>query len=200
MPKPVIAVDIDDVLSHTAQAIIDYGNERWGHANTLDDFSEHLAEMWQVDAEESHQRWEEFMTSGVIEVYDVVPKAKDALEKLTQNYRLVAVTARRDSLLGITEEWLNSNYPGLMSDLIGAQIYGAGKIDAHVLTKAEVLQRISANYLIDDQPKHCIGAAEVGIPSVLYGGYPWNKQAEIPDLVTRCDTWHDVLEYFDGRD
>lgn len=199
MPKPIIAVDIDDVLSKTAQTIIDYGNERWGHTNTLEDFNEHLQEMWQVNPEESHRRWEEFMDSGNIENYPVIPEAKEALKKLSKNYKLIAVTARRDSLLGITKEWLDTNYPGIITEIVGAGIYGAGKTDAHVLTKAEILQQLGVDYLIDDQPKHCIGAAGVGVRAVLYGGYPWNRSVEIPSGVTRCDTWQAVLEYFDGR-
>ena len=199
MPKPIIAVDIDDVLSRTAQSIIDYGNHHWGHANTLEDFTEQLSQMWQVDIEEAHRRWEAFMNSGVMEQFDVIPEAKEVLEKLAERYTLIAVTSRRDSLLGITKEWLDANYPGSITEIVGAKIYGEGKTDPHILTKAEVLQELGADYLIDDQPKHCIGAAGVGVAGVLYGGYPWNKNVEIPSGVTRCDTWQSVLEYFDER-
>ena len=195
----IIAVDIDDVLSRTAQTIIEYGNQHWGHTNTLEDFTEHLSEMWQVEAPEANRRWEEFMNSGIMEQYDVILEAKVVLEELGKRYKLIAVTSRRDSLLGITGEWLDTNYPGIITEVVGAQIYGVGKQDAHVLTKAEVLQQLGADYLIDDQPKHCIGAAGVGVKAVLYGGYPWNKDVEIPSGVTRCDDWQAVLEYFDGQ-
>lgn len=197
--KKIIAVDIDDVLSRTAQSIIDYGNKQWGHSHTLEDFNEQLSQMWQVEAEEAHKRWLEFMNSGIIEQYDVIPEAKDALEKLADRFILIVVTSRRDSLLGITREWLDANYPGIITEIVGAQIYGTGKADAHALTKAEVLQQLSADYLIDDQPKHCIGAAGVGVKAVLYGGYPWNRDVGIPSDVTRCDDWQTVLEYFDGQ-
>jgi 5'(3')-deoxyribonucleotidase len=40
MAKPVIAVDIDDVLSHSARAVAEYSNERWGYSLTEDDFKE----------------------------------------------------------------------------------------------------------------------------------------------------------------
>ncbi len=199
MKKPIIAVDIDDVLSRTAQTIVDYGNERWGHANTLDDFTEHLTEMWQVTPDEGRRRWEEYMVSGHIEKYDVIPEAKAALEQLSQRYTLIAVTARRDSLLDITREWLDTNYPGIITEIIGAGIYGTGNMNAHVLTKAEVLQNLGADYLIDDQPKHCIGAASVGVQAILYGGYPWNRNTEVPAGVVRCDTWQSVLEYFNDK-
>ncbi len=198
--KKIVAVDIDDVLSRTAQSIIDFGNHHWGHTNTLEDFTEQLSQMWQVDIEEAHERWEKFMNSGIMEQFDVIPEAKEVLEKLAGGYTLIVVTSRRDVLLDITHKWLDANYPGVITEVVGVRIYGEGKADAHMLTKAEVLQELGADYLIDDQPKHCIGAAEVGVKAVLYGGYPWNKDVEILPGVTRCDTWQSVLEYFDGQD
>lgn len=197
--RQIIAVDIDDVLSRTAPSILEFSNERWGHSHTLEDFNEQLSVMWQVEGDEASRRWQEFMESGLIEEYDVIPAAREALEQLSGKYKLIAVTSRRDSLLDITKEWLSSNYPDLIEEVIGAQIYGEGKLDAHVLTKAEVLERLGADYLIDDQPKHCIGAAGVGVQAVLFGGYPWNTQFDLPDGVVRCNDWQAVLEYFDGK-
>ena len=197
--QQIIAVDIDDVLSRTVPRILAFGNERWGHSHTLEDFDEQLQVMWQVDDAEAARRWQEYMDSGIINQYDVIPAAKEVLEKLGQTYRLIAVTSRRSSLLDITREWLDSNYPGIIDEVIGAQIYGEGRPDAHTLTKAEVLKNIGANYLIDDQPKHCIGAAGVGVQAILFGGYPWNSKIDLPERVTRCDDWPAVLEYFDAR-
>ncbi len=199
MSKPIIAVDIDDVLSRTVPSILAFSNERWGHSHTLEDFNEQLSLMWQVNAEEAKVRWLEFMNSGTMEQYDVIPDARIALETLKQRYTLIAVTSRRESLLDITREWLDSNYPNIVDRVVGAQIYGEGKKNAHQLTKAEILLQLSASYLIDDQPKHCIGAAGVGVKGVLYGGYPWNRNVELPSGVVRCDNWPSVLEYFNGE-
>lgn len=199
MSKPIIAVDIDDVLSRTADKIIAYGNKTWGHIHTLDDFTEKLQDMWQVDESEAQRRWLEYMDSGVFETYDVIPQAKDVLRYLSDRYRIIAVTSRRVSLMGVTEEWLAVNYAGIIEEVVPALIFGEGKKDSHLLTKAEVLQKVAADYHIDDQPKHCIGAASVGITGILYGGYPWNRDVEIPDGVVRCDDWQAIKEYFDGR-
>ena len=66
-------------------------------------------------------------------------------------------------------------------------------------TKADIVKQIGADYLIDDQPKHCFAAAEAGITSLLFGDYRWNRNVKLPEGVVKVRTWHEVLEYFDGR-
>lgn len=197
--KKTIAVDIDDVLSRSAETVLAFSNERWGHEHTLEDLTEDLAAMWQVTEEEREERWLEYMASGNFETYGVIEAAKEALEKLKEHYTLIAVTSRRPILMEITEEWLEANYPGIIDKVVCAQIYGVGKKNALHLTKAEILQEIEAEYLIDDQTKHCFGAAGVGVKALLFGGYPWNRDVALPEGVVRCNEWKDVLEYFDAQ-
>ena len=140
-----------------------------------------------------------FALPGNFENYDVIPRARQVLEHLSKKYRIIAVTSRRASLMDVTKQWLDANYPGIVEEVVPALIFGEGKKDSHLLTKAEILQEVGADYHIDDQPKHCIGAASVGITGILYGGYPWNKHVEVPDRVVRCDDWDAIQEYFDGK-
>lgn len=197
MKKPIIALDIDDVLSHTAQTIINYGNEKWGHDHTLDDFNERMSEMWRVDADEAHRRWNEFMYSGNFETLAPIIEARQALEKLQARYTLIAVTSRRESLLDITQLWIDRNYPNLITEVHSAGIYGRDLPDAHLLTKADKLLSLGADFLIDDQPKHCIGASAAGIQSILFGGYPWQTALSVPKQVIICDSWRAVTRYFE---
>jgi hypothetical protein len=53
------------------------------------------------------------------------------------------------------------------------------------------------NYLIDDQIKHCIGASGVGVKSLLYGDYPWNRDVNLPKSVERVSSWKEVEDYFE---
>ena len=198
MKKPIIALDIDDVLSCTAQTIVDYGNATWGHAHTLNDFNERMSEMWQVAAEEANRRWTEFMYSGNFETFTPIPEARQALEKLQSWYTLIAVTSRRESLLDITERWLDRYYPGLIAEVHSAGIYGRDLPDSHLLTKADKLLSLGADFLVDDQPKHCIGAHEAGIRSILFGGYPWQTSVDVPDRVMKCRDWQAVTSYFEA--
>jgi 5'(3')-deoxyribonucleotidase len=200
MSKPIIALDIDDVLSHSAKSVVEYTNERWGYDLTIDDFSEQFGEMWQVDHAEAERRWMEYLESGQMARYDALIDAAPVVRKLGERYRIIAVTSRREMLLDLTREWVGRNYPGLVEKIISAGIYGKNRENAHALTKADILQEIGAAYLIDDMPKHCNGAAGVGVQAVLFGDYKWGREAELAKGVVRCKDWAAVQEYFDGRD
>jgi hypothetical protein len=155
--------------------------------------------MWQLSIPETEARWAEYMASGAHGRYDMIAGAKAVLGQLHDRYRLVAVTSRRAELSEITREWLDSNYPGLIDEVIHSGFYGKGNVDDHKMTKTEILLGIGAQYLIDDMPKHCLSAAEAGISTILFGNYGWNRDVELPDGVVRCKDWNAVQEYFDGR-
>lgn len=67
------------------------------------------------------------------------------------------------------------------------------------MTKGELAKSIGADYIIDDQIKHVLAAAELGIRGILFGDYAWNKADVLPDNVTRVNDWQEVLNYFETR-
>lgn len=69
--------------------------------------------------------------------------------------------------------------------------------DALKMTKTEVCRQIGADYLVDDQIKHCVSAAEAGIQTLLFGDYAWNKLDTIPANLTKVKDWQEVKAYFD---
>jgi len=78
------------------------------------------------------------------------------------------------------------------------------RTDLHILerlkgTKNDVIKQIGADYLIDDQPKHCIAAAKAGIKTVLFGDYKWNRDLKLRKNMVRARNWQEVLEYFNGQ-
>jgi hypothetical protein len=52
---------------------------------------------------------------------------------------------------------------------------------------------------IDDQPKHCVAAADIGIKALLFGEYSWNRTDTLPVGVARVKDWVAVLQYFDEQ-
>ena len=66
-------------------------------------------------------------------------------------------------------------------------------------TKAELCQKLGVDCLIDDQLKHCIGVAELGMEAILFGDYGWNQSEALPTGVRRVVSWKGVEEYFDGK-
>lgn len=200
MPKSkTIAVDVDDVLAASAEGWVRHSNQRWGTHLTVDDYQENWGAMWQVEYEEFLRRRDQLFDERVIQTFEPYIEAKAVLVELSKRYKLVITTSRNSVLREDTLDWLNEHFGNVFQEIHLAGIYDTGDPEAHKRTKGELLQSIGADFLIDDQPKHCLAAAESGISAVLFGDYPWNRDiGELPDRVTRCHDWAAVLEYFHG--
>ena len=176
MRRKTIAVDIDDVLAVNAQAFLAYSNEKWGTRLTIDDFSENWATMWGVDHPAVIVRSEKIIEDKLFSSFEHFDDALPVLRKLTKKYNLVIATSRRTLLVKDTLEWINQYFPDIFSEIYYAGIWDddTKRQHAHLKTKGDLVKQIGANYLIDDQPKHCIAAARAGVKTVLFGDYPWN--------------------------
>lgn len=197
--KPIIAVDIDDVISTNAQSFVEYSNEKWGTHLTVDDYQEHWAEMWGIEHEEVERRAREYHESGHIGTYRTVDGAKEALQKLKERFKLVILTTRRNSTNQLTKDWIDRCYPGIFDEIIFSGFYDTLIQGNFKKTKGELAKSIGANYIIDDQLKHIQAAAELGIQGVLFGDYAWNKAEILPENVTRARNWDDVLKHFESK-
>lgn len=196
-PKPIIAVDADDVLSQSAGGFIEWSNQKFGTHLTIADYDEHWAKMWKIEHDEAEQRAHEFHTSDVITTYNTVPNAFEVLTKLKERFTLVLLTSRRTSIAEMTREWINRNYPGIFSECVFCGFYDNLNADRFQLTKAGIAKDIKADYLIDDQLKHAEASAEAGITSLLFGDYPWNQKDILPPNAIRVNDWGEVLKYFE---
>lgn len=199
MKWQTIAVDLDDVLSAGAQGFIDFSNRRWGTNLTVNDFTERWAEMWGVDLTEERKRAHTIYKSGAVRKFKQKDSAKPILAELAKDYKLVVLTSRVKRIEKDTREWLDEHFNGIFDEVHFSGFYDELTADSHIYTKAEISREIGADYLIDDQLKHCFAAAEAGINALLFGGYPWNKDVDLPSSVTRVKNWQEVGEYFAKR-
>lgn len=201
MSKRVIAVDIDDVLAASAEGWVRYSNERWGTNLTVADYTEDWAEMWGVDRAEEEKRARELHGSGLFGSFAPDQRAMAVLRKLSRRYELVIATSRVMKVHQDTLNWLQQHYQGIFSGVHMSGIFDKVITDeTHRRTKAELCRDIGADFLIDDQLKHCVAVAEVGMEAIIFGDYPWNQSSKpLPERVTRCADWTAVGEYFDAR-
>ena len=202
MTKPIIAVDIDDVLAAAAAGWVAYSNKQWGTSLKVEDYDEDWAKMWRVDFETAKQRAHHIhATKGIVSSFAPDATALVALQTLSESYELVIATSRITTHKAETEAWLDEHFKGVFSGLHLSNIYKAGNIakDAVHGTKAELVDSIGAAYLIDDQLKHCLAVAERGRQAILFGDYGWNRTDALPVGVTRCADWAAIVEYFDGQ-
>jgi len=191
--KPIVAIDIDDVLADNAGGLVAWSNARWGMNLTMDDYDEHWGRMWRTDDPEVVERRAlEYHDSGAFGQYAHFAEALPVLKRLAKRYRLVIVTSRRSILKPETQGWLDRHFAGVFREVHFAGIYDNKAQGRHAATKTALCRKIGAAYLIDDQPKHCVDAAKAGITALLFGDYAWNRSEKLPEGVVRVRDWVSV--------
>ena len=194
MRRLKIAIDIDDVLADNAEKFTAFSNQRFNTRLTTGDYDEDWSKMWQVDINVVRSRAKEFHDSDAMAFYDVKDKAIDVLSRFSDKHDLLVITSRRVQVREVTHIWLSDHYPGIFHQ---DNVHFAGiwdKFDDQSInqTKASLVNSLGVDVLIDDQPKHCIGAASVGTKAILFGDYSWNRTASLPEDIMRCRSWLDV--------
>lgn len=195
--KSIIAVDIDDVIAANALGFVEWSNQKYGTHLTIDDYQDHWSKVWQVEHEETERRAVEYHESGHIATYGTIDGAKEVLEKLKRRFRLVVLTTRRNSINQLSKEWIEKYYPGIFDEMIFSGFFDSPTKESIKMTKGELAKGIGSDYIIDDQIKHVLSAAEFGIRGILFGSYAWNKADVLPENVTRVNNWQEVLDYFE---
>lgn len=195
-----IAVDIDDTLAKGADEVIKYSNEKWNLGLEISDYSEDWSAMWGVDHDEVFRRASEYFKSGSLLKYQILPNSKDILKKLSNNYRLIILSARNDICRPDTILWIKRYFGDIFKegDLFFADIWNDVNEQSIYHTKSQICKNLQVDLLIDDQLKHCIGASEVGIKSILFGDYNWNKADNLPDNIRRANNWLEVPTIIDN--
>ena len=205
MIKPVIAIDIDDVLADNAAGFVDFSNRKWGTNLQPSDYTEHWAEVWKVDQEEAARRREALHQSGEYMLYRHDESALRVLRRLSADYNLIIVTSRRLDMRDGTLDWIHSHYPNIFTDEVihFAGMWDDTSVDVHArlaMTKGDLYSQLSVDYVIDDQLKHCQAASDLGKTALLFGHYKWNQTDSLPEYVTRVQGWSGVEGYFYGNE
>lgn len=191
MKRPLIAIDIDEVLAHHNQALAEWHNREFGTNHTADSyFTDYWSKVWGVSPEEADRRALAFHDSRTHAKLRPVTGALEALQKLRESYDLALVTVRRQSTIEDTYRWVRRHYPDIFTEIHFVHFWDADD----KTTKAQLCQRIGASYLIDDSVKHCTLAAQAGINALLFGDYPWNRAEQLQRNIKRVNNWDEVVE------
>lgn len=113
--RRIVAVDLDDTLSHTTEALIAWHNDTYKTNLKHSDFhTQNLWEVWGGSREEACQKVREFYTSK--HFMDLQPINDYALESLRmlkrRRFSLVIVTSRQQLVAEETKRWVDKCYPG----------------------------------------------------------------------------------------
>jgi hypothetical protein len=90
------------------------------------------------------------------------------------------VTARKPQAMAVTDALVQRLFPGVF-----AAVHAVG----HHPDKVKTLRAIGASLLIDDNARQIRRAADAGVPAVLFGNLPWNRDIAWP---RRARAWADV--------
>ncbi|MCA9371855.1 hypothetical protein KC726_03060 [Candidatus Woesebacteria bacterium] len=186
----IIAVDLDDVLSATTPAFIDYYNTIRKTDFRLEDFHTYYWHNIVGEARDDVFRLvHDFYFSP-----DFAPKpvigAIEGIKKLAQSHSLHIVTSRQEEFADITHKWVNNHFPTLFQKVhIANHAHWATQGTSR--TKKEICQEIGAEVLIEDNLDYIEECADLGIRSILLDR-PWNK-SKTPKSTTRAYSWNDII-------
>lgn len=187
-----IAVDIDDVLAVQIPEFIKFSNQHYGTQLLEEEYVDNWPSVWGLPLEETLVRARKFHESRLSN-FEKFEDALPVLKRLSEKYKLVIVTARQAYNMDATHEWINKHFQDVFQETHFVPIW----VPNNTVSKADICQQIGADYLIDDQPKHCNVAAETGIQALLFGDYKWARHHKThPDVVLVKD-WQAVGGYFD---
>lgn len=191
--KCTVAVDCDDTLIPTAQALIDAYRREYGVAVSADDFYSANPAVWGV--EEYGEAVErvgtllrnaDFMHS--IEPFDDAVGAIDRLA--SADIDLYIVTGRSHEIEHVTNEMIDTHFPGMFKGVEHTNHFQVGKRR----TKGKVCRELGAHLLVDDHSEHIDSVLDEGglDGAIVYGEYGWNSRYAVGGLAVRCANWTEV--------
>jgi uncharacterized HAD superfamily protein len=195
MTKPILAIDIDDVLMpHYDELAAFLSREFKVKITSLDISQRKSLDMIEASSglgrEEILKRIDAYLLTDDFYL-DPYPGAFEALTKLVKHYRLVSITARPMPMTTMTQAWIRKHFPSLFEEIkfVGPMGWGQGSSD-----KADALGELKVTVLVDDHLRHCGVAAKLGIRTLLFGDYAWNQLEKLPDGIERVHNWDEVLD------
>ncbi|KAF5377614.1 hypothetical protein D9615_005101 [Tricholomella constricta] len=206
---PVIAIDLDDVLSQTNQIVAEWHNSRFGTNMDISSFYYYYYwknPLWGTP-KETFEKVKDFYRTDLLYDAKVVPGAREGVLSLrNMGFRLIIVTARTEDNADESWEWVNKHFPGIFDSIIcTGQFKDAHKTGHEVVTKlnkAQVCADLGVKLLVDDSAENALQCATFSHPTyvLLFGDYEWNKRLSGPADAKDEMTFVRRLEAEGGRE
>lgn len=197
MAKPIVGIDIDDVVANVIDSVRLWANKKTGSSlseadyKTNDDYWRYYETIW-----ERHGLLEQVNFKMVLDdlAHDqshiaLVEGAREVIHALKEKYDLVFITSRPAYQQDATRRWLDER----IDPEIPMYTSHNPMANADHRSKGEICAELGVKYLIDDNVGNCQNAAEYGVEPLLFGLYGWNEHA--PGNLRRYLTWEGIGEY-----
>lgn len=171
--KPVVAVDVDEVLGYFVSQLCKFHNEAYSTQLTPEAFTSYqFHEVWGGTREETDAKMRLFFESkhflegeqghGI----PVVDGAAEVLRKHTDKLELHVVTSRQNILKEMTEAWIARHYSEIFTKLHFGNHHS---LEGEVRSKPDLCRDIDAVMIIDDNVRYARECADAGIRTCLFG-------------------------------
>ena len=194
-----IAIDVDEVISSEADAIIAFSKKELGIALSREDFTTpgeywgYYERFWKQVGKPTDEVFADFLRSEHKKNQIILDDVADKIRRLKEGYSLEIVTSRGASFKDMTLSMIEKHLPDIFDDIHFVDIWREKSREA---TKATICNEIGAGFLIDDSPEHCNLAAEAGVKALLFGNFGWSVSVELHEDVERVADWQEVMDYF----
>jgi len=196
MSKPVVAIDLDDVLTPHFEGLIQWYNAKYATNLTLEHNHPTDPTPWGTESvKEAVKRVHGYFDTENFKNEQPFEEVTRVLDQLSKNFDLVVITGRDHMIEDITSKWLKKHFPDIFNDVHFTAQYS---LQGKSRSKKDVALSTNASYLIDDNLEAVIDANSVGIKGILFGNYPWNKSNKLPIGVVRCRDWLEVQGYLNN--
>ncbi|EMD41551.1 hypothetical protein CERSUDRAFT_110103 [Gelatoporia subvermispora B] len=207
--KPLICVDLDDVLSQTNRVVAEWHNDTYGSDMKLSEFYYYY--YWKNPhwgtPEETFRKVEEFYKTDRLDKAPPIPGAFEGAQALKKlGFALVVVTARQRREMERSMKWLEEHYPNTFETMIcTGQSQETLAEEGEVLTKlskAEVCAKLGAKLMIDDSVENALKCAKATPPVavLLLGDYAWNQREAKFSSMKDETSFAEKLEKEGGRE
>ena len=186
-----IGVDLDDTLSQTMSAIVNFHNNTYGTNLVLEKLKDGASyKSWGGTLEDDIKKIHDFHLSPYGLDLPTVKGAYEVLKKLKKNNELYIITARNDDIRKDTEEWVNKNYPNIFTGIYFTNHFAN---NSATTTKRKVCDDLDIDIFIDDNLQYVIDCIKQNRKAYLMD-YPWNENGKLPEGVKRIYSWKEIDE------
>lgn len=174
--RPVVAVDVDEVLGRFLLQLCAFHNGTYDTSLTPEDFKcYNFHEVWGGTREQADSKMRMFFTSSYFlegssgRGIPVIEGAAEVLRKNSERFELHVVTSRQHLIEEHTKAWIDKFYPGIF----GRNIHFGNHFSdqGEVRSKSELCRSIDAVAIIDDNLYYATECAAAGFRTFLFGEF-----------------------------
>ncbi|KAI7869148.1 hypothetical protein BDF14DRAFT_1880324 [Spinellus fusiger] len=192
LPRKVLAINLDQTLAHTLEALVDWHNQIYKTQFTLRDFNTYdFSQVWGGTQEETYEKIRRFYNSQQFEnIKPIEDFGLEALKMLKKRqFTLVIITSRQQFIAGQTKLFVDRHYPGLFESIYFCNLglSASERLEYISKSKATICKEANVDILIDDSLEHALDCAKLGIDVLLYdrsGKYTWNHIDSAPTALS----------------